>query len=1396
MSKHKEIYFENDIVDHLTSHGWVQGTNAGYDRELALYPKDVEAWLSQTQPLEWAKVDRDEALKRLAQTLDKDGPLEVLRNGFKHLNARFQMCEFKPVSSKNPQTLARYDKVSCRVVRQLSYSLHNGNSIDLVFFVNGIPIATAEVKTDFTQTVEDAIEQYQKDRLPKEPVTKAEEPLLAFKRRALVHFAVSNSEVWMTTQLQGNQTRFLPFNQGTAEGGAGNPLNPQGHQTAYLWERVLERQSWLDILGRFVHLQREESEKDGKKIVKESLIFPRYHQWEAVNKIVGAAQTEGAGQTYLIQHSAGSGKSNSIAWIAHRLASLHDAYDAPVFNSVIVVTDRNVLDRQLQDTIYQFEHKEGFIVRIGDGEAKTQQLIKALLDNTPVIILTLQTFPFFLEYVKSFEGKTDAELQVYFADKSNKQQLSSGDVQKLVNLSQARFAVIADEAHSSQTGDIAGKLSVSLGGESSDGKSFEDLLKDVSHARAVHPNISFFAFTATPKAETIQRFGRRPDLTKPPSESNLPEAFHVYSMKQAIEEGFILDVLKNYTSYKMAFQLAHNGSSYDSEKVDEGDAIKKLFRWVELHPTAISQKVNIIVEHFRSNVAPLLGGKAKAMVVTAGRKDAVRYKLAMDKYIAENGYGLGTLVAFSGDVEDPDSGPDSFSESNMNPALRGRELRVAFGEDEFHLLIVANKFQTGFDQPLLCAMYVDKELGGINAVQTLSRLNRTYPNKDRVYILDFQNDPVKILAAFEPYYKTAELSNTTDPNLIHDLQSKLDAERIYTASEVDAFANAFFAKGSKQKDFAPWIKPAAQRFHARWKAAEAELEKGDKQKGKVEMDALQLFRKDLGSFVGAYDFLGQIFDYGDTDLEKRSIFFRHLNPLLRIDNMKDEIDLSLVDMTHFKLEKLGENALVLGGDSPVALNPMVAVGSGSVHEKELTWLAQIVSLINKQFEGAFSSSEIESFVHLIWGNLVLDPDLKSQAKANTKEKFYSVGSFRTALTKAIVEGLRKHASMAQQIFADPEKQAAFEKITLDYVYDALQDKDAPHLNDFRAMVKLMKLDVGQVPTYEVSEEVELKRAFWLFGTGTINFDDLSELTGQDLDALEVQLGKNKLPKDMGLLDVLGTYDSANYRVTLYDKLIQFVANKKAWDVEKLRHKVYLHELAHAASHLGLDGEAKEWPAFAHATRDAKEYFAQIYAYQMLVQEGDTQSIVLMKELSETQPPCYSTYLKDIELPLDRIHEKLLESRQEAVRAFPDYEAAFTDSWKIEMDGITEESSQPYTLSIMRIGQKPEKEGRIKTGSKYVVSCDEALQDYHDGAGGFFHIPVALPKQAAYEVFNLVRDRVNTHVAPVSSLLKVQYQGKQVEVASPKDFVEQLCSILQKVDRDFADSFLRTHRKMS
>lgn len=1004
MNIHKEVSFEAEICSHLAAHGWLHaaGDAAQYDRSRALFPPDVVAWVQASQPKAWETLAKNHGsaaetmlLDRIRKQIDERGTLDVLRHGVEliGLRAPLKLAEFKPAFGLNEEILARYNANRLRVVEQVRYSKANENCIDLVLFLNGLPVVTVELKTDFTQSVQDAVDQYRFDRNPS-PKGQSPEPLLTFPSGALVHFAVSNAEVMMTTKLQGPDTRFLPFNKGN-DGGKGNPPNPSGHPTAYLWEEIWERHSWLEILGRYIV-----AEMDKKKKIA-SLIFPRFHQLDATRKLQAAVLAEGTGSKYLIQHSAGSGKTNSIAWSAHFLADLHDEQHRKIFDTVIVVSDRNVIDTQLQEAIFGFERTTGVVETItSEGGAKSGKLAEALAGGKKIVVCTIQTFPFALSAVRELaatQGK--------------------------------RFAVIADEAHSSQTGETASKLKQVLSAEElaeiGDGGevSSEDVLAAQMAARASESGITYVAFTATPKGKTLELFGRRPNPAEPASDTNKPQPFHVYSMRQAIEEGFILDVLKNYTPYDLAFKLANADGEMDDREVERKEAVKALMRWVRLHPYNISQKVQIVVEHYRANVQPLLEGKAKAMVVTGSRIEAVRWQIAMQKYIRSSGYDLGTLVAFSGEVYDKQSCPEPFLETSkqLNPGLRGGDIRETFKLPEYHILLVANKFQTGFDQPLLCGMYVDRRLAGIQAVQTLSRLNRAHPGKDTTYVLDFVNSSDDILKAFQTYYETAKLAGVTDPNLVFDLRAKLDAAGFYDSFEVDRVVKAELDPLSKQGDLVAAIMPVADRLLKAYKEAQNKrrlaLSKND-DKGakdtKDEMDALLLFRADMGAFIRVYAFLSQIFDYGNTDIEKRSIFFNRLLPLLDFGRERGMVDVSQIKLTHHKLSTKGKQNLVLGGSSePVA--PYTAPGTGSVQDKDKALLAEIIARVNDLFQGELTDDDQLIYVNnVLKGKLMESETLVRQAEHNTKEQFANSPDLSKAILDAIMDAFEAHSTMSKQ----------------------------------------------------------------------------------------------------------------------------------------------------------------------------------------------------------------------------------------------------------------------------------------------------------------------------------------------------------------------------------------------
>ena len=1078
--KSTEFVFQNDIIQQMLDNGWKLGKPDNYNRELALYSEDLLGFVKDTQDEQWQKFsklypnDTDKKfLERVASQLNKADPnaankdmrtfgtLGVLRHEIRDRGTRFNLCQFKPEHDLNPDTLARYKKNRFRVVPELVYSpwatdKHEAETgvrakkwrIDLVLFVNGLPIATLELKSEFKQAVENAIKQYKITRPPIDPITKKAEPLLTFKRGALVHFAVSQFEVYMTTRLAGSDTYFLPFNKGTKEGGKGNdtPEDINQYATDYLWNEVLLPDNLLNILARFVHLQIEDFDDwEGRKTKKETLIFPRYHQWDVVTKLVNDAHANGPGYKYLIQHSAGSGKSNSIAWTAHQLSSLYDDNGNKQFDSVIVVTDRTVLDDQLQETINQFEHVDGVVGRInrkeGDG-SKSEKLATALENSQPIIIVTIQTFPFVL---KAIENST--------------------------NLKERYFAIIADEAHSSQTGSTARQLKEVLmidresanDGLDEQELGTEDILDAAVASRRASKNLSYFAFTATPKTKTLELFGRLSKPDEPPSKTNKPEAYHVYSMRQAIEEGFILDVLKNYTNYKVAYNLAQKIAASD-EEVESKKAKVKLNQWVRLHDYNISQKVQVIIEHFKDNVMGLLGGQAKAMVVTSSRKEAVRFKLGFDKYITEKGYQrIHAMVAFSGEVEFDEKDPnvegllgEKFTETNMNPKLKGRDMRKAFDSDDYQVMIVANKFQTGFDQPKLCAMYVDKKLGGVECVQTLSRLNRTYPGKAETgtFILDFFNEPEEILESFQPYYETAELEDVSDPDLIFDLFDKLRAAGIFTWQEVEQFCDAFFVKNKSNAAIANICKPAVERWKIRYKSAvdayrqakdmfERSKKSGDAvlianaensfKECKEEKDALDIFKKDLGTFVRFYEFMSQIVDYDNKELEKLSLYARNLRPMLResiID--EDDIDLDNVVLSHYRLSVIRQQDLRLKEDSgDYKLEPGDGLGSAKAKDAKEEFLSIIIGKLNELFiTDELTEKDLVNYAYTIRDKVSENTLVMNQIANNSPEQAM-LGDFTKAIDDAVMDSSEAHQNQMMQLLSDPEKAKGFARVVFD-----------------------------------------------------------------------------------------------------------------------------------------------------------------------------------------------------------------------------------------------------------------------------------------------------------------------------------------------------------------------------
>jgi len=945
---------------------WVGDFNA----KLGLDMAELLVFIEGTQPKAWQRLLEvhggpdvfQQFGDRLAKQLDERGAVDVLRHGVSDHGIEVRLAFFKPAHGLTPELTERYLANRLTVTRQLPYEGAVTKTLDLCLFVNGIPVATAELKNPLThQTVEHGKHQYRTDRDPAN---------VTLGRRALVHFAVDPNSVEMTTRLQGPATRFLPLNRGDV-GGKGNAPDPTGHRTRYLWEDVWARDAWLDLLGRFVHIVPGEGPTHAAKLRAGSVIFPRYHQWDAVRRLESAAREEGPGHAYLVQHSAGSGKSNTIAWLAHRLMSLHGKDDQPIFDKVIVITDRVILDRQLQETIYQFEHATGVVARI---DQDSTQLATALTgEQSRIIITTLQKFPFILD--------------------------------KVSELGKRRFAVIVDEAHSSQTGEAAKDLKAALGStsaeaaleaaeaaESSDTPADpQDALAANVAARGRQPNLSFFAFTATPKARTLEIFGH------PDADGNYAP-FHLYSMRQAIEEGFILDVLANYTTYATYWKVGK--AVTDDPEYETRKARRAIARFVSLHPHNLAQKAEVIVEHFRGHTRHRIGGKGKAMVVTSSRLHAVRYKQAIDKYLADHGYAdTKALVAFSGKVSD--HGLDH-TESSMNKVPESQTATVFAGPD-FGVLVVAEKFQTGYDQPLLHTMFVDKTLVGLAAVQTLSRLNRVHPEKTDTFVLDFRNDAEAITEAFEPWYESTT-AKPTDPNLLHDLANGLLALQVLDDAEARAVAALIADRTENVGDHGQiyaLLAPAVARFEAKRPEEQDEV------------------RAALDGYLRAYSFLSQVVDFGDVGLEALYLASRALVTLLPPDG-GGRLDLGAqVELTHLRLEKTSEGSIT--PEHGVGELKAIYDGKGKQANEEKEHLSKIVDVLNERF-GLDLGTVDQLFFDQLEATWLDDDHLVSQARANPIENFRLV--FNDVFIKSIVGRMDDNDDLFRKVLDDPAFQAA------------------------------------------------------------------------------------------------------------------------------------------------------------------------------------------------------------------------------------------------------------------------------------------------------------------------------------------------------------------------------------
>ncbi|WP_323658218.1 type I restriction endonuclease subunit R [Pectobacterium versatile] len=985
---HKEIDFENEIEQELINHGgYEKGNPHAYDAENALFPADIIAFVQHTQPKVWARLTLldarnapDMLLDSLVKELAAKGALAVLREGFKCVGKTVRLAYFPPNTGLDPSATARYADNRLTIVRQVNTK--SGAIPDILLVVNGLPVATMELKNPLSATqwnVEHAKQQYRFERDPKEL-------LFAFKKRCLVHFAVDTELAFMTTKLEGKETFFLPFNLGHHYG-AGNPPVDGDVRTAYLWKKVLTRDSLMDILARFIHLETEEktlvTEKGIKRHYKETLIFPRYHQLDAVRACITHAQANGSGHNYLIQHSAGSGKSNSIAWLAHRLSCLHDANNEKVFHSVVVITDRRVLDQQLQNTIFQFEHKLGVVQKINEN---TQQLAKALADGVPIIISTIQKFPFITQAIRTMEANGKG-VEIATAGK--------------------RFAVIVDEAHSSQSGETAMELRKILNKDGIESAIAEQLLDMDDDAlseeakkallreqlkRTKQPNLSFFAFTATPKFKTLAVFNE-PDV-------NGKAPFHHYSMRQAIEEGFIHDVLKNYTCYKRYYRLLQNVET--DPEVPRRKAARALARFVEFHDYEIAQKVEVIVEHFRTHTRHKIGGRAKAMVVTGSREHAVRYKLGFDKYIKGKGYtDVKSLVAFSGEITLKEYSDKKFTEVTMNNGIKETELPEKFNTEEYQVLLVAEKYQTGFDQPLLHSMYVDKRLSGIQAVQTLSRLNRTTRGKTDTFVLDFVNEPEEIYTAFKPYYEFTPKGDDTDPQQLNTLAYALAGWKVFTTEEINAWCEIWFRNrlnptGSEHKKLNGLLDLAIERFNI--------LNEEDQ----------NLLKGQLVSFRNLYSFVSQIIPYQDSELEKLYTYTRFLLTKLphTIDSRTVQVD-DDVELKYYRLQKISEGAIDLKAGEPEALYGPTDVGTGQADED--VQLSTLVGRLNERFGTEFTPAD-QLFFDQVRETAVANEQLRQAVKANSIDNFAPV--FNKMLENLFIERMEGNEEIFMRLMND------------------------------------------------------------------------------------------------------------------------------------------------------------------------------------------------------------------------------------------------------------------------------------------------------------------------------------------------------------------------------------------
>ena len=987
----REQNLEEAIEDSLiTQGGYVKGNPNDFDRKLGLDTKTLLEFIKTTQPKAWKRFETNYPanpeecfISHLCKAISDNGLLKLLRKQFVDRGVKFNLCYFHPESGLNQEATDLYNKNILHCTRQLHYSVLNENSIDIVLFLNGIPLVSMELKNQFTgQDCSNAISQYKFDRASKDTI-------FEFKNRVLVHFAVDLYNVYMTTRLQGNSTFFLPFNQGSRGagniGGKGNPVNSDGFTTSYLWEKVLTKDRFMEIIQKYLHLQIIKDKKSGK--TKEIMIFPRYHQLDVVTKLIADVKANGVGKSYLIQHSAGSGKSNSIAWLAHQLAGLHDNKDETLFNSIIVLTDRKVLDTQLQDTIYQFDHVAGVVQKIKEG---SKQLLSAINSDTKIIVSTLQKFP-----------------RIY----------------KDITSENKNFAIIVDEAHSSQSGKDAGTVIKGLANLEDTLKEYaeiegktevskedsEDLLIRTLAAHGHHKNLTFFAFTATPKAKTLNRFGeKQADGTFKP--------FHIYSMQQAIEEGFILDVLQNYTTYKTYYKLIKKVA--DDPELETSKGAKAITRFETLHPHNIAQKTAIMVEHFNEITKNKIGGKAKAMVVTPSRLHAVRYFAEFKKYIADHDYkDINVLVAFSGELTDNGV---TYSETKLNMNADGEHIKETqlpeYFHNDFNILIVAEKYQTGFDEPLLHTMFVDKKLNDVKAVQTLSRLNRITQGKTDTFVLDFVNEAEEIKQSFQQYYQATILDKEIDPNDLYKLKSVLDDMQVYQIQEVERFADTYYSSESNMNDLGKLsgiLKPAIDRFKV------------------LKDEEQEQFRTALNNYLKMYVFVTQVIRMFDADLEKFYVYAKFLIKCIRREKGEAvNIDDKLL-LEYYRNEKTFEGKIALEDKLGGTTAPKGGSGGG---KKDKSPLSTIIDKFNERFGTNFSGQD--KVLSQVIEDMKQDQRLVEAGKERNKTLFK--GLYEGSFTETMVSRYEQNDQFFKDLFQDDKKMDFMKKALFTALYNDLK----------------------------------------------------------------------------------------------------------------------------------------------------------------------------------------------------------------------------------------------------------------------------------------------------------------------------------------------------------------------